>query len=468
MANKPGTPLTAVEGFSSDAASRLAELWITTAEEFASAAYQPPIQADQDDPNDYPDGRGQLATYLGLATNDVEILLRAVEAVLPEGVSFDEQIIPVAMGALPVEDVASPEDEPVSFAELPVRIDLRAMMPPVRNQMYRGTCVAHAVTAVREYLLGAPSAGGGGGNGDGGGGVNLSEQYLYWACKQRDGYPGSGTYISTAMTVLQELGVCPELVWQYNEYPIASDEGQGPPPPDADSEATPYRITNSTYISPRWVNSLKEQLAAGSPIAFQVPLYSSFQQPYGFRGGDVRMPLPNEKLTGYHAMCMVGYEDDAGVPGGGYFIVRNSWGKAFGHDGEVAPGYCRLPYEYMTQYGNAAYTAGGNMDEIEIIEHTQFKFRATAIPGDRDRHRLRPEHNTSRNFSPPEFWNNGDIVEGDELWAADGELWLRVEAVTEKSTNTQVLLFNEERWTSIYHQGKRISVLESQQMPMGE
>ena len=40
MANKPGTLLTAVTGFPASAAASLAALWITTAEEYASAADQ--------------------------------------------------------------------------------------------------------------------------------------------------------------------------------------------------------------------------------------------------------------------------------------------------------------------------------------------------------------------------------------------------------------------------------------------
>jgi C1A family cysteine protease len=81
------------------------------------------------------------------------------------------------------------------------------------------------------------------------------------------------------------------------------------------------------------------------------------QRPNAYRVGDVRLPLPGEKKLGGHAMCMVGYVDDQQVPGGGYFIVRNSWGEAFGYDGEVTPGYCRIPYDYVRQYGMEAFAA---------------------------------------------------------------------------------------------------------------
>lgn len=333
MANKAGTLLQDVANFPADAAERLAALWITTAEEFASAAYQN-------------GGRASLASYLALGGTQVDGLISAVEALLPDGVAFDEENIPLILGALPVDEVVSYEDEPVAFADLPSEVDLHEKLSAVRNQGERSTCVAHASAAVREFLLGEASSAG-----------NLSEQYLYWACKARDGYAGPGTWIKTAMNVLQELGVCPEPIWPYNTLIIAENEGQGPPPANANDEAAPNRILHFTELNATWVDSLRETLAKGLPIAFSVHVFASCQRPYTFRGGDLRLPLPQERNLGGHAMCMVGYVDDEEVPGGGYFIVRNSWGEAFGYDGEVAPGYCRLPYDYLRQYGIEAYAA---------------------------------------------------------------------------------------------------------------
>jgi C1A family cysteine protease len=54
---------------------------------------------------------------------------------------------------------------------------------------------------------------------------------------------------------------------------------------------------------------------------------------------------------------MLGYQNDDSVPGGGYFIVRNSWGTRFGKDSVLQPGHARLPYDYMKLYGKSAYTA---------------------------------------------------------------------------------------------------------------
>jgi C1A family cysteine protease len=51
------------------------------------------------------------------------------------------------------------------------------------------------------------------------------------------------------------------------------------------------------------------------------------------------MPKTNEKVVGGHAVVAVGYDDAAKL-----FIVRNSWGAAWG-----LKGYFTMPYGYLTE-----------------------------------------------------------------------------------------------------------------------
>jgi C1A family cysteine protease len=201
--------------------------------------------------------------------------------------------------------------------------------------------------AVREYLLGGESTQG-----------DLSEQFVYWACKERDGYTGSGTWIRHGMAVLQEQGVCTELVWPYSAGSLSGNEGQGPPPVDAEARALAYRIDSSESLHPRWVEALRRHLAEERAIAFAVPVFTYwFAEPVSSTG-DVRLPLSTDTVEGGHAMCMVGYQDDPDVPGGGYFLVRNSWGtNTWGRDNAVAPGHARIPYAYIAEHGRSAHVA---------------------------------------------------------------------------------------------------------------
>jgi len=53
--------------------------------------------------------------------------------------------------------------------------------------------------------------------------------------------------------------------------------------------------------------------------------------------GIAKMPKPNERVVGGHAVLAVGYDDAKKC-----FIVRNSWGTDWG-----IRGYFMLPYGYL-------------------------------------------------------------------------------------------------------------------------
>jgi C1A family cysteine protease len=69
------------------------------------------------------------------------------------------------------------------------------------------------------------------------------------------------------------------------------------------------------------------------------------------------MPFPGDMPDGAHALCVVGYEVDATAPGGGVFIVRNSWGTSWAkpHGRFGRPGYGALYFDYLTKYGLQAF-----------------------------------------------------------------------------------------------------------------
>jgi hypothetical protein len=276
MAEKQGIPLKTIDGIPEAAVRRLAELWITTAEELVGAAARE-------------DGRRGLAEHLGISQEGVGELVERAQATVPASVSFAaEDIERHGLGALDEpEDEEPPEQAPVAVAALPDQVDLRERLPPVRNQGSRGTCVAFACVAVREFLLGDGSAQG-----------DLSEQFLYWDCKRRDLFSGPGTFVSTGMTCLESDGVCPEQVWPYNPQPIEDNEGQGPPPDDAAHKAADYQITDWQKLRSRWVHALREKLADGRPIAFAVPVYTYwFTAPPGGGGPPPQETAPSNRAT---------------------------------------------------------------------------------------------------------------------------------------------------------------------------
>jgi C1A family cysteine protease len=221
----------------------------------------------------------------------------------------------------------------------------------VRDQHNRGTCVAHAVCAVLECLY-AQS------NGDS---IDFSEQFAYWDAKQHDGHPNDdGTFIEVSLPQTQHDGVCEEAVWPYNPNPIPGNEAQGPPPAGAQTAAQAHLSSNVTQLDARNPRDIRNAIDAKHPVAISVPVYQNwFNNPAVNLYGTIPMPLPTSVLKGGHALCVAGYGFSSDFTGGGYFILRNSWGPQWAALSSFQPGYGAIPFDYVANYAWEAFTADG-------------------------------------------------------------------------------------------------------------
>ena len=229
-------------------------------------------------------------------------------------------------------------------AALPASVNHAAVLGRPRNQGARGTCVAFAVTAIHEFFLktnGTP--------------IDLSEQFLYDETKKVDGFPQTcGTWQVKAAIVLKSLGQCKESTWRYNSALPCNGNGTQPGNAKADAGA---RKLNLRTLPKTNVNAIKAALAGGAVVGFSVPVFDSwYQNPTSRRAGRITLPVPNEASSGGHAMCLIGYEDQANVPGGGFFILRNSWFGQWGQQSPYGSGNGVIPYEYIKQHNWEALT----------------------------------------------------------------------------------------------------------------
>ncbi len=354
-----GIPAEALEALSEENIEFLHSLGITTVQEVAA------LLGDREMAE-------QVKDSLGMTEGDFLRLRAEIRRLMPitrlRGRGRKEMTGRFATGALPPphpEFIAATMLSPyVTIAhpvELPASVDHRSEMPPVRDQGGRGTCVAFASTAVREHLeiqAGAEPEK-----------IDLSEQYLYWWCKEHDGIPADqtpygGTYLSVGFDGLKESGIPEDKVWPYNPQPAQVDESgrtgpdpQGPPPPEAPRKAQEYRTIRTIKLNPTSVNDIKTCLADGKVVAFSIPVFNSwYSNAAVLRYGKINLPFPGETPVGGHAMAIVGYVDDEKSPGGGYFVIRNSW-KDWGYDSVWGPGYGTIPYKYIQEFGQAAYSA---------------------------------------------------------------------------------------------------------------
>jgi hypothetical protein len=242
---------------------------------------------------------------------------------------------------------ARPPAFPASEAtpELPLKVDHRMDMTPVRGQGQRGTCVAHTAAAMLEHALIRAKKGKRN--------LDLSEQYLYWACKAIDGAMNDeGTFIKYAVEVLREgvplekisAGACRERIWKYAPSVIAGNESHAPVPKRVRS-APRFEVSHFQKVNHASISDLKNALAEGHCVGLSVFTYHFWNDPYVWREGIISLPV-GIKPDGAHAVCLVGYEDDDDTHQDGYFIFKNSWTNAWGA-ARPDTGYGSLPYRYV-------------------------------------------------------------------------------------------------------------------------
>jgi C1A family cysteine protease len=242
--------------------------------------------------------------------------------------------------AVTPEGVATSEEHPV---DLPVSLDWRSYggqnyVTPVRDQGSCGSCWAFATTAAFEsYILikdGRPSSD-----------DNRAEEVLL-SCSGAGSC--NGGYIGSASSFIRDTGLPPESFFPYTA--TSSDDSCGNAHGGWLSNI--YRTYSWSYVttSSVSVNAIKSGLARG-PLVTTMDVYNDF---FWYSSGVYQ--YASGSLAGGHAVLIVGYIDDASVSGGGYFVVKNSWGSGWGMAGFFNIAYSQVNSPvYFGEYTIAYY-----------------------------------------------------------------------------------------------------------------
>jgi len=210
---------------------------------------------------------------------------------------------------------------------LPYAVDLSDQCTPIEDQGDLGSCTAHSVIAILEYLD----------KKDDQKFTDYSRLFLYYNTRAIEGtlFEDSGASIRNTIKAATKVGVCPEKGWWGWQYDV--EQFKRAPHiwcywKARDVRAKEYlRLTNN-------IDSLKYCIAQGFPFAFGFILTDRFMNtPATTNKGVVTMPNKSDQKIGGHAVCAVGYDDDKKV-----FKVRNSWSEAWGDKG-----YFYMPYALM-------------------------------------------------------------------------------------------------------------------------
>lgn len=211
---------------------------------------------------------------------------------------------------------------------LPPFVDLRGLCTPVEDQGDLGSCVAFATVGAFEYLDFAD------GNWN-----DYAQLFQYYNCRFIDGNVNedTGSYLRTGLKAFNQYGCCTSALWPYLTYRFAEK-----PPQSAYDEASGYKSIAYYRIPdpPVDLTAIKAALVDGLPVSFGTWVFQNF---YRIASDGILPPLLDaDDFLGGHAMLIVGYDEAKQ-----WFIVRNSWGQAWGDNG-----YLYMPYDYLSKFGS--------------------------------------------------------------------------------------------------------------------
>lgn len=206
---------------------------------------------------------------------------------------------------------------------LPLKVDLRANLPPVYAQGPIGSCTAQSVSAAFHFCQTKQKL------------YNFapSRLFTYYVTRDLEGTVNedSGAMLRDTIKSINKFGACPESIWPYDVNKLMVK-------PTATCYDTASRHTAVAYYQvSQNLSQMKGCLAEGFPFAFGMTVFPAFESDDAANSGVIGLPSPGEESIGGHAVLAIGYDDSQKV-----FIIRNSWGSDWGMNG-----YFTLPYEYI-------------------------------------------------------------------------------------------------------------------------
>jgi hypothetical protein len=242
-------------------------------------------------------------------------------------------------------------EEPAAPSAIAVpKVDLRPEFDKfklaARQQGKRGSCQVFALVGVIEFQLARR-----------GKRVELSEQFIMWAANEANGLKRTeGFNPDLLIAGLKQHGICAQSLMPY----VPRNEVINKPSAEALNDAKKRTFckvlsikhwSSTIGFSDRDIKKISRRLERGIPVT------ATFCWPFGLYDEqivDEQHFIIDKSIDGKskdgHGVILVGYGLDDKVAGGGYFIIRNSWGTKF-----ADRGYARISFAFAKKYGIDAY-----------------------------------------------------------------------------------------------------------------
>lgn len=212
---------------------------------------------------------------------------------------------------------ARTEPRAVSLQAPPPKVDWRNksgnFITDIKNQHECGACVAFATCAVLEARARIA-------RNDPGLNIDLSEAHLF-ACGCGD-CCDTGWVNGKALDFARRKGIGSE-----KDFPYGTMKSRG-------CKDIDFVVKVKSYAAIETMNVRKKVIASKGPVSASMEVYEDFLS----YGSGVYEHVTGS-LIGYHAVCVVGYDDSDQC-----WIVKNSWGREWGDSGffRIAYGQCGI------------------------------------------------------------------------------------------------------------------------------
>ena len=254
------------------------------------------------------------------------------------------------------------EEHPLEETYVPHKVDvnsvdLREFFMPVGQQGSVGACATFAMIGIFEYMLKRAGVE-----------TQLSPAFVFYNCAHRDGdghLLDNGCSHYDVITAMEQKGVCTESVYPYDIETILS----ATPTDEAFDDAKKRKVLKAMNVELSH-QAITSALTDGFPVAMILRVFDSFADN---KNGFVYSPTEQELAEAeksLHSMVICGFSEEDKV-----YIVRNSWGKAFGDNG-----YCYIPFSYVenselcsslvviTEVSGVEKKIGGDKDMITSVK----------------------------------------------------------------------------------------------------